>query len=483
MNPAMATVTDQTRGGQASHFNVCPPPDLTPTLRPPPDIDKPGLHPGTSPVTSFTAAHGLHSTGGLPPVSYQVSATTQSACAPTLAAPYSQSGCMATTSPTNVRAIITSLGQGDRLASILRSMVPQAAPPYIDLRDPALWQRIRTAEAQAKLRSSSVGGAVFHSTTDSAIIMDLPTSHAAFAATVFLPSPSPSIPIHPLMRRADGQVLRSHTKRQRKGHTCTTTAAPKLRFAVSLRSSGVTLTTAMVEARATALRAVLTRLYPSSAIPESEVTQLVTTAFDSADHVFDEEDALVWAEGYSFPAGIGQRDAAGIQDAGSLAAYTTSMQARIKATGRGLSIDSINAVVPQSDPDYEGLCKMVDGIPILTDEDFVPNLRPPPLRDKYVKLAPCVNKLMASLYDAGLIFIIPTTEAVQIAGIHFSQTHWTRKVGKKQGRPIGDASAKEGGGCALNSDRVKELGTARWGQINRPPHCHPIGGHGPPCEH
>ena len=113
------------------------------------------------------------------------------------------------------------------------------------------------------------------------------------------------------------------------------------------------------------------------------------------------------------------------------------------------SIESINAVVPPSDPDYEGLCKMVDGIPILTAEDFVPNLRPPPLRDKYLKLAPCVNKLMASLYDAGLIFIIPTAEAVQIAGIHFSQTHWTRKVGKKQGRPIGDASAKEGGGCTL----------------------------------
>ena len=73
-----------------------------------------------------------------------------------------------------------------------------------------------------------------------------------------------------------------------------------------------------------------------------------------------------------------------------------------------------------------------------------------------------------STSDAGLIFIIPTAEAVQIAGIHFSQTHWTRKVGKKQGRPIGDASAKEGGGCALNSDRVKELGVQRWGQITHP---------------
>jgi hypothetical protein len=243
---------------------------------------------------------------------------------------------------------------------------------------------------------------------------------------------------------------------------------PSLCFAVSLRTVNPVPTGTTVGARVQALQAVIARLYPDSSIPESEVTRLVTTAFDSADHVFNEEDALVWAEGYSFPAGIGQRDADGIRQAGGLAAYTEAMQARIKATGRGLSIESINAVVPPSDPDYEGLCKMVDGIPILTAEDFVPNLRPPPLRDKYLKLAPCVNRLMASLYDAGLIFIIPTAEAVQIAGIHFSQTHWTRKVGKKQGRPIGDASAKEGGCCALNSDRVEELGVARWGQITHP---------------
>jgi hypothetical protein len=88
----------------------------------------------------------------------------------------------------------------------------------------------------------------------------------------------------------------------------------------------------MVQTRVQALSAVISRLYPDSAIPESEVTRLVTTAFDSADQVFDEEDALVWAESYSFPAGIGQRDAEGIRQAGGLAAYASAMQARIKAT-------------------------------------------------------------------------------------------------------------------------------------------------------
>ena len=366
-------------------------------------------------------------------------------------------------------SILTALGQGDRLASTLRLMAPRTDLPYLDLRDPALWQRIRTAEAQAASRAVSVGGAIFRSTTDADIIVDLPTTHAAFAETVLFPSPIRAEPIQPLVQGADGRTVRPlHPNRQRRGRTSRVATTTLPRFAVSLRSGGQAPTTTLVQARVQALSAVISRLYPDSAIQESEVTQLVTTAFDSADHVFDEEDALVWAEGYSFPAGIGQRDAEGIRQAGGLAAYASAMQARIKATGRGLSIDSINAVVPPSDPDYEGLCKMVDGIPILTAEDFVPNLRPPPLRDKYVKLAPCVNKLMASLYDAGLIFIIPTAEAVQIPGIHFSQTHWTRKVGKKQGRPLGDASAKEGGGCALNSARVKELGLERWGKITHP---------------
>jgi hypothetical protein len=111
---------------------------------------------------------------------------------------------------------------------------------------------------------------------------------------------------------------------------------------------------------------------------------------------------------------------------------------------------------------------MVDGIPIFTADDFTPNLRPPPLRAKYVRLAPVVNKLMADLYDAGLIFILPTTDAVKIVGIHFSQTHWTFKRGKRFGRPIGDASAREDDGHALNSAAVKAIGEAMWGRIFHP---------------
>ena len=71
------------------------------------------------------------------------------------------------------------------------------------------------------------------------------------------------------------------------------------------------------------------------------------------------------------------------KQAGGFTEYTQVMQDRIKASGRGLSVASVHAVVPPDDPDFVRLLEMVDGIPILTAEDFTPNLRPPPLRDKY----------------------------------------------------------------------------------------------------
>ena len=125
-------------------------------------------------------------------------------------------------------------------------------------------------------------------------------------------------------------------------------------------------------------------------------------------------------------------------------------------------------MVPPDDPDYDRLLELVPGIPIDVPTDFVPNGAPPPLRNKYLRVAPAVNKLMAELHAKGLIFVIPTAQALTIPGIHFSQTHWALKKGKQQGRPIGDASSTEGNGHALNSDEVAEMCDGRYGPIEHP---------------
>ena len=250
----------------------------------------------------------------------------------------------------------------------------------------------------------------------------------------------------------------------RRMHPKATIHAPK--FALAARP--VLLSPAIASTQVAALGAIMAHMYPDVSHSDSAVLALVQQAYRSAEDVYDEDDALVWAGDYQFPAGIGTRDALGIQTAGSLAAYTREVQARLQQSGRGLSTQSIATVVPADDPDYDRLMALVDGIPIFAADDFSPNLAPPELRAKYIRLAPVVNRLMADLYDAGLIFIIPTEEAIKIPGIHFSQTHWAFKRGKRFGRPIGDASAREEGGCALNSAEVKLKGEEVWGKIYHP---------------
>ena len=177
----------------------------------------------------------------------------------------------------------------------------------------------------------------------------------------------------------------------------------------------------------------------------------------------------VRANEHRFPSDIALRDTDALHAAGSLPDLAKQRHSTMAREGR-LSRASIDSVVPPDDPDYQRLLDLIDGIHIDVAADFIYNGTEelPPLWVKYLRLTPAVNKLMAELHDRGLIFIIPTAIAFTIPGIHFSQTHWTVKKGKEQGRPIGDASSLEGNGFSLNCDEVSEICTARYGPIEHP---------------
>ena len=221
----------------------------------------------------------------------------------------------------------------------------------------------------------------------------------------------------------------------------------------------------------------LSLLYPGRHVDGKEVGLLVAEAYRSADDEYGEAEAKEWGGDFQFPSGIWRRDSQGLlRLGGDLSAYTREVHAKMAADGR-LSEERIDAsymaagLDPVGDPDYGRLKGLVGGIPIVTEEGWTPNsetVGPPPLRQKYIKLSSCVNKLMLELYDKGFIFMVPTSQAMGISGIHFSQTHWAVKKGKIWGRPIGDASADDGGSFPLNSDRVKELVDERWGGIEHP---------------
>lgn len=217
------------------------------------------------------------------------------------------------------------------------------------------------------------------------------------------------------------------------------------------------------------LESTIRRLYPHQQMDPSAIDRLMWEAYRSTDGIYGEAEALAWANGFRIPGSVKIRDDEGLQRTGSLEGYVSEVHQKMSEGGRLSHASIIAAGVPEDDPDYSRLKDLVDGITILTDEDFVPNQAPQPLRAKYVRMQSVVDKLMMELYEDGMILILPTATVQQIPGVHFSQSHWALKKGKVWGRPIGDASApSEDTGVALNSAAVKEMCIQKWGNIHHP---------------
>jgi len=106
---------------------------------------------------------------------------------------------------------------------------------------------------------------------------------------------------------------------------------------------------------------------------------------------------------------------------------------------------------------------------ILTDDGFVPNETPMPLRPKYKEVESCINRMLYEQYLAGAVLILPTAQAVRIPGIHYSSISWTPKTLVAKGRLIGDPSNAPYGSL-LNGDgaRMKAVFREKWGEINHP---------------
>ena len=207
-------------------------------------------------------------------------------------------------------------------------------------------------------------------------------------------------------------------------------------------------------------------MFPTERVEVKELTEILIRAYKASDDNFGEQEALRWAGGFRFPQDIATRDSNRLVAANFNLEKMAQRQHTVMATNR-LSIERVNKWVDIADPDLQRLISLVEGIPILTGKDFIPNENPPPLRKKYLRVSPAVNKLMYQLYEKDLIFILPTKTVKTLPNIHFSSTHWTTKKGKECGRPIGDASSSEQS-SALNSDEVKALADEAFGKIEHP---------------
>ena len=122
------------------------------------------------------------------------------------------------------------------------------------------------------------------------------------------------------------------------------------------------------------------RVYGEDFVKRREVARLVKEAYISTDDdsEYGEEEAIIWAEDFKFPEGLGARDAQRLAEAGSLKGAVEELHAGM-ARARRLSEESIGSLLSEDDEDFDKLMDLLRGVKILTTDDFEPDGLPPEL--------------------------------------------------------------------------------------------------------
>jgi hypothetical protein len=198
----------------------------------------------------------------------------------------------------------------------------------------------------------------------------------------------------------------------------------------------------------------------------STVRQLTQAAFLANSQVTERRDALLWAENYQFPQDIHERDELRLA---AVHGDFTSMVASLQTDQRPsrFSRERVLAMVPPSDPDFNYLLTLADGMTIFMPKSFKQRVEPMKIRKLYSELRSPINKLLFKQWSSEKCFIIRTSVAASILGLHYSPIHWCKSKDKLEGRQLYDFTDDTDGG-ALNSKEVKE-----WGQLHIGPIRHP----------
>jgi len=208
-------------------------------------------------------------------------------------------------------------------------------------------------------------------------------------------------------------------------------------------------------------------MYKSIKVSDDQLRAVVEEAYRTTDLDFAVEAAVEWGAGFVWPSNVHVRDEARAKKHG-FRLCDMAEEVHEEMLPDRLSSDRISQWVPESDPDLVRLQGLVRGMRVLTDTtEFSPNGKPPPLRKLYERVKGAVNKTLLALWEEGLVFIV-TKEVAQMMGkLHYTPTHWTKKVGKPGGRYLFDSKDRKFG-PALNSDRARELLRELYGDIIHP---------------
>lgn len=194
--------------------------------------------------------------------------------------------------------------------------------------------------------------------------------------------------------------------------------------------------------------------------------ELVAEAFKTCDLIYGTREAIAWGSDFVWPTEVFTRDNTLAKLSGfNLEEMVTSHHQSREASR--LSLHRIQEWVPPSDPDYDRLRDLADGMRVFLSPAFVCNNRPPPKRKLYLQVAKAVNKILLESWRDGLVFIVTRDTAHKFDSLHYSPVHWTTKVGKKSGRNLFDSSDDQWGPC-LNSEEAKTALENFYGTIEHP---------------
>lgn len=211
------------------------------------------------------------------------------------------------------------------------------------------------------------------------------------------------------------------------------------------------------------------RLYykPEKQPTIDSVRQILTDAYKSTDENYGAKEAIEWANGFEIPSSTVTSDMNKFRAAGLDFKVMVKRQISLNAENR-LSKERIDKLLPDN-PEKDKLYDLSNGMVIPQCPSFVPNAlgETTPPRELYLKVHSAVDKMLYTLHQQGLAFVLPEKEALQhIPNLNCCKAHWARKKGKKSGRPIGDLS--NGDGTPLNSNYAKLEAEKRWGVIHHP---------------
>jgi hypothetical protein len=212
----------------------------------------------------------------------------------------------------------------------------------------------------------------------------------------------------------------------------------------------------------------MTRTWFGKSISDHQMQDLVDKCIASADLNYGIKEAVTWAGGFKFPEGITNTNWRELQDC-DLDLPKLAQNKQLARRSNRFNRERVGGW-PDEDPNKQTLLSLVDGMEIFTGPNFTPNGRPPRPRDRYIEVAPAVNRMMFEQYQKGGVLLLPTQKLVENLGnqLHYSSTSWAPKKGKPQGRTITDPSYIPAPMTPLNDKEVKEVVREVWGEIRHP---------------